>query len=64
MKNGLNQFNQKTEVEFCAMCGAIAGDFWETRPIQAVTLRLLPRHGDITQRWILCDECNEGLRGV
>ncbi len=61
MKNGSNQFNNKTEIEFCAMCGAIDGDFWQTQPTRSVTLRLRLRYGDIAQSWILYDECNEGL---
>lgn len=64
MKNGLNQFNKKTEVEVCSMCGATDGDFWQTRPMRAVLLRSRPRYGDIKNHWILCDECDEGLQGL
>ncbi len=61
MKSGLSQFDKKTEIEFCFMCGAIRGDSWQTHPMRACQLRLRPRYGDVTQ-WILCDECDEGLR--
>jgi hypothetical protein len=64
MKSGSNQSNQGTEIEFCSMCGAIAGDLWQTRPTRPVVLRVRPRAGDIGQFWILCDECDEGLQGL
>jgi len=64
MKSGLNQFDQKTKIEFCSMCGAIAGDFWQTEPKRIALLRLCPRHDDITQSWTLCDECDEGLQNT
>lgn len=44
------------------MCGAMASDFWQTRPKRAVALQLRPRLGDTKQLWIICDECNEGLQ--
>ena len=62
MKNGLSQFNKKTEIKFCSMCGAIDGDFWETRPMRTVLLHSRPRYLDIGQCWVLCDECDEGLQ--
>ena len=46
------------------MCGAVAGDLWGTRPTRPVVLRVRPRFGDMGQFWILCDECDEGLRGL
>jgi hypothetical protein len=61
MKSGSNQSNQRT---VCSMCGAMVGDFWQTRPTRPVVLRLHPRPGDLGQVWILCDECHEGLRGL
>jgi len=64
MKNVSNQFDTNSKTAFCSMCGAINGDFWETRPIRSVKLDLLPRYGDIKQPWIVCDECGEGLRGL
>jgi hypothetical protein len=64
MKNGSSQFDKKTEIEFCTMCGAVRGDFWQTRPVRAVLLRLRPRYNDVTQSWVICDECDEGLRSL
>ncbi|MCY7348508.1 MAG: hypothetical protein LH614_20125 [Pyrinomonadaceae bacterium] len=46
------------------MCGAIRGDFWETRPTLFVKLQLRLREGDESQHWILCDECDEGLQNT
>ena len=64
MKNGLKQFSETIETKFCSMCGAIAGDFWETEPSQFVVLNLRPRVGDIKTLWIICDECDEGLQNT
>lgn len=64
MKNGLNQSNENSKKEFCSMCGAIRGDFWETRPARAVLLQLRPRYGDTSQYWIICAECDEGLKSL
>ncbi len=64
MKNGLSQFDKKIEIEFCSMCGAIRGDFWQTQSSRAVMLRSRPRYGDIAQSWILCNECDEGLQNT
>jgi hypothetical protein len=46
------------------MCGAAAGDFWQTRPARPVLLRRNPRPGDTKHICVLCDECFEGLRGL
>lgn len=46
------------------MCGAASGDFWQTRLARSVELRRLPRFGDVTQFWILCDECDEGVQST
>ena len=62
MKSGSEQFDKATRTEFCSMCGAVANDFWQTRPTRPVVLRLRPRFGDIGQFWVLCDECDEGVR--
>lgn len=64
MKNGLNQFDKKIEIEFCSMCGAIRGDFWQTKPTRACQLLWRPRYSDTSQYWTLCDECNEGLQNT
>ena len=64
MKSGSNQFKADQDLEFCSMCGAVAGDYWQTRPIRPVLLRFRPRFGDITHRWTICDECDEGLRNL
>jgi len=64
MKSGSGQFNKETEIEFCSMCGATRGDFWQTRPMRLVLLYSRPRNGDIKNYWILCDECDEGLRSL
>ena len=45
----------------CQMCGAVDGDFWETRPERRVVLSVKPRAGDISHAWAICDECHEGL---
>ena len=62
MNISLNQFEQEIKHEFCSMCGALNGDFWETRPKRHVLLRRRPRFGDTTQFWMICDECDEGLQ--
>ena len=64
MKNGSNQSDQETTIKVCSMCGTADGDHWQTRPTRPVALRLCPRYGDITQFWIICDECDEGLRSL
>lgn len=64
MKSGLNQFDKKTGIEFCSMCGAIHRDSWETQPMRTVELRSRPRQGDVTQFWVICNECNEGLQNT
>lgn len=64
MKNGLNQFDKKIESDFCSMCGAEAGDLWQTYRTRIVKLLLRPRYEDLTQNWILCDECYEGLQNT
>lgn len=60
----MSKSNQGTEIEFCSMCGAIVGDFWQTRPTRPVMLRQRPRPGNIGEFWIICDECDEGLRSL
>lgn len=64
MKSGLNQSDQKFEVEFCSMCGAKRGDFWETLPTRAIQIKLRSRYGDIGQKWMLYDECYQGLQDL
>jgi hypothetical protein len=64
MNSGLNLFDNSPEIEFCSMCGATNGDFWETQTARTIILRLQPRYGDIAQNWIICDECDEGLQGL
>lgn len=56
--------NREVKTQACSMCGAIAGDVWETKPTREVQLRLRPRHGDATHLWIVCDECHEGLQNT
>ena len=46
---------------FCSMCGAGAGDFWQTRSNRLVVLSVKPRVGDIFQSWTICNECHGGL---
>ena len=62
MKTGSRQFDCKTQV--CSMCGAAVDDFWETNPRRLVVLRHTPRPGDVTHICVLCDECEEGIRGL
>ena len=64
MKNGSNQFDREVDGKACSMCGAIAGDVWETKPTRQVLLYLRPRHGDTTHLWVICDECDEGLQNI
>ncbi len=64
MKNGLNHSEQENPAEFCSMCGAVDGDFWETRPARFVLLSRRPRYGDSAHSWILCDECDKGLQNT
>lgn len=64
MRNDLNQFDKNPEIEFCSMCGATGGDFWETQSMRSVLLYSRPRYGDVTKRWIICDECSEGLQNT
>ena len=64
MKNGLSQSNGKKDLEFCAMCGATSGDFWQTQPSRSVLLYSRSRWGDTTQNWIMCDECDKGLQNT
>ncbi|MFN0108124.1 MAG: hypothetical protein ACKVZH_04655 [Blastocatellia bacterium] len=56
--------DREVENKVCSMCGAIAGDVWETKSTRQVQLRLRPRQGDATHLWIICDECNEGLQNT
>lgn len=46
------------------MCGTASGDYWETRPARRVLLHHRPRPGDVRNVCTLCDECEEGLRGL
>lgn len=62
MKNGLDQFKGYFPTNLCSMCGASPGEIWETQPTRTVSLILCQRLGDPTQQWVLCDECNEGLK--
>ena len=68
MKNGSNLSNSLYSVnynsEFCSMCGAIEGDFWETESFRSVRLHLRPRYKDASHKWIICDECDEGLQSM
>jgi hypothetical protein len=64
MKIDSNLFESIPEIEFCPMCGAIRGDFWQTRPMRPVLLCSRPRYGDIKNCWIICDECAEGLQNT
>jgi hypothetical protein len=45
----------------CAMCGAQNGESWETDRKRVTTLRVVPRHQDWPETWIICDECELGL---
>lgn len=64
MKSGSLRSDQKAELETCLMCGATTGDTWQTRPTRFVVLQKRPRPGDTTHLCILCNECEEGLRGL
>lgn len=64
MKNSSKRSDQEVAVEVCSMCGAAANDSWETEPAQHVVLQQCLRHGDESQLWVLCDECNEGLQNT
>ena len=57
-------FNSVNPTPFCEMCGATAGDRWNTRPSRCIVLARRPRAGDPLHAWIICDECNEGLIGL
>jgi hypothetical protein len=52
------------ENKVCSMCGAVAGDVWETEPTRQVLLQLRPRYGDESHSWSICDECSEGLENI
>ncbi len=65
-KNG--QFQNQ---EVCTMCGATAGDVWETEPERTVRLVVGSRFWDIPLASVgtkelttLCDECSEGVAGL
>jgi hypothetical protein len=62
MKTGSRQSDY--EMTVCSMCGAVGGDFWQTRPTRPILLRRHPRPGDTKHICVLCDECFEGLRGL
>ncbi len=47
---------------FCNICGAVAGDRWQTRPTKPVVLSLRTRVGDPLVAWTICNECHEGLQ--
>ena len=47
---------------FCEMCGAVAGDYWQTYPTKPVLLGVTPRAGDPGKLWTICSECFDGLR--
>lgn len=49
---------------FCQMCGAVAGDYWQTRQTRPVILSVRRRAGDPGVLWTLCNECHEGLRSI
>lgn len=46
------------------MCGAIHGDSWETRPARSCIISLQPKFGDAPHLWNICDECQNGLKGL
>lgn len=56
--------DREVENKVCFMCGAIAGDFWETKPTRHALVRLYPRPGDATHFCVMCDECEEGLQSA
>ncbi len=58
----MNSCELKLESEHCAMCGARAGDYWETRVTRPVKLELRSRAGDAPHCWTICDECHEGTQ--
>lgn len=64
MKSGLSQSEERVVIGVCSMCGALPGDFWETRPRRKVVLRLKPRHSDFKRIWTICDECDQGLQNA
>jgi len=52
------------KIESCSMCGATDVDSWESNPNRTVEISLQPRHGADGEKWIICDECFEGLQNA